>query len=89
VGVTGLARAGKTAFLTSVAASLPTQGAGLAVLPALSTRLAGRSFRAAVTPSGADATPRFDHRAHLASMAADPARWPEHTAAVSLLVAGS
>jgi hypothetical protein len=85
VGVTGLARAGKTAFLTSVAANLLAQGAGLAVLPALSTRLAGRSFRATVAPSGADATPRFDHRAHLASLAADPARWPERTAAVSLL----
>jgi hypothetical protein len=85
VGVTGLARAGKTAFLTSVAANLLAQGAGLAVLPALSARLAGRSFRAAIAPSGAHATPRFDHRAHLASLAADPARWPDRTAAVSLL----
>src|ERR1700742_2232319 len=85
VGVTGLARAGKTAFLTSVAANLLAQGAGLAVLPALFTRLGGRGFRATIAPSGAHATPRFDHRAHLASLASDPARWPERTAAVSLL----
>jgi predicted YcjX-like family ATPase len=85
VGVTGLARAGKTAFLTSVAANLLAQGAGLAVLPALSTRFAGRGFRATIAPSGAHATPRFDHRAHLISLASDPARWPERTAAVSLL----
>ena len=85
VGVTGLARAGKTAFLTSVAANLLAQGAGLAVLPALSSRLAGRGFRATIAPSGAHATPRFDHRVHLASLASDPARWPERTAAASLL----
>jgi predicted YcjX-like family ATPase len=85
VGVTGLARAGKTAFLTSVAANLLAQGAGLSVLPALSARLSGRGFRAAIAPSGADATPRFDYRAHLAALAADPARWPERTASVSLL----
>jgi predicted YcjX-like family ATPase len=85
VGVTGLARAGKTAFLTSVAANLLAQGAGLTVLPALSTRLAGRGFRVTIAPSGAHATPRFDHRVHLASLASDPACWPERTAAVSLL----
>jgi predicted YcjX-like family ATPase len=85
VGVTGLARAGKTAFLTSVAANLLAQGVGLAVLPALSTRFAGRGFRATIAPSGAHATPRFDHRVHLISLASDPARWPDRTAAVSLL----
>ena len=69
VGVTGLSRAGKTAFLTSVAAAL----------------LARPSPRFALAPLGAGDTPRFDHARHLAALAADPPRWPERTDAVSLL----
>jgi len=89
IGVTGLARSGKTAFLTSVAANLLAQGAmrpaGIDVLPALGARLAGRPFQAALSPAGADALPRFDHAAHMAALAADPPRWPARTDAVSLL----
>ncbi len=81
VGVTGLARAGKTAFLTSLAANLLAHGAGLEVLPSL----AGRVTRVALSPSGATGLPRFDQAAHLAALAADPPRWPERTGAVSLL----
>ena len=55
VGVTGLARAGKTAFLTSAAANLLAQGSGMAALPALAARLGGRSLRVAIAPSGAGA----------------------------------
>ena len=74
VGVTGTARAGKTAFLTSVAANL----------------LAGRlpSFarvRVSLAAAGAGAVPRFGLRGHLAALAADPPTWPERTGAVSLL----
>ncbi len=85
IGVTGLARAGKTAFLTSVAANLLAQADGNDVLPALGARLAGRGFRVAVAPSGAEALPRFDYPAHLAALAADPPRWPARTDAVSVL----
>lgn len=85
VGVTGLARAGKTALLTSLAANLLAAGAGLPALPALATRLGGRSFRVALAPSGAEALPRFDHPSHLDALAADPPRWPARTQAVSLL----
>lgn len=85
IGVTGLARAGKTAFLTSVAANLLALGGGVSALPALASRLAGRSLRVAVAPSGADGLPRFDYRTHLASLAADPPRWPERTGAVAFL----
>ncbi len=74
VGVTGLARSGKTVLLTALAATL------LAPAP-----LSGRIRRARLAPSGASSLPRFDHLRHLAALAADPPRWPERTNTVSLL----
>ena len=85
IGVTGLARAGKTSFLTSLAANLLAAGAGFAVLPALAARLGGRSLKIGVAPSGAETLARFDTPAHLAALAADPPAWPARTDAVSLL----
>jgi predicted YcjX-like family ATPase len=85
IGITGLARAGKTALLTSLAANLLASGAGLPALPAVSARLGRRRFRAAIAPSGAQSMPRFDYTGHLAALAADPPRWPARTDAVSLL----
>jgi len=86
IGVTGLARSGKTAFLTSLAANLLAQGSGVsAVLPALTARLGARSFRASLAPAGASAVPRFDVSGHLAALAADPPRWPARTGAIALL----
>jgi predicted YcjX-like family ATPase len=69
VGVTGLSRAGKTAFLTSLAANM----------------LARQTPRFALAPMGAGDVPRFDYARHLAALAADPPRWPERTNAVSVL----
>jgi predicted YcjX-like family ATPase len=69
IGVTGLSRAGKTAFLTSVAANL----------------LARPSPRFALAPLDAGDVPRFDHARHLAALATDPPRWPERTDTVSML----
>ncbi len=89
IGVTGLARAGKTAFLTSVAANLLALGAsgwtGAPALPALAARLGARGFRASVAPAGADSLPRFALQPNLASLANDPPCWPERTGSVSLL----
>ena len=85
IGVTGLARAGKTAFLTSIATNLLALGHGHPALPALSARLGGRSLRVTAAPAGAAEMPRFDPATHLASLAADPPRWPDRTGAVSLL----
>ena len=85
VGVTGLARAGKTAFLTSVAANLLALGAGRSVLPALSSHLRGRRVAVTLAPAGASPVPRFDGAAHLAALAADPPSWPARTDAASLL----
>jgi predicted YcjX-like family ATPase len=85
IGVTGLARAGKTAFLTSVAANMLALGAGVPVLPALQTCIGARSFRATMANSGSDSLPRFALRANLAALAKDPPVWPERTQSVSLL----
>ncbi len=85
IGVTGLSRAGKTAFLTSVAANLLAMGAGLDALPALGAAIGGRPLRASVAPSGVSSVPRFDVAGHLAALAADPPRWPERTDTVSRL----
>jgi predicted YcjX-like family ATPase len=85
IGVTGLARSGKTALLTSFAANLLAAGAGFPALPALASRLGGRSLRVALAPAGAEELPRFDYRRHLESLAADSPFWPARTEAVSLL----
>ncbi len=69
IGVTGLSRAGKTAFLTSAAALL----------------LARTAPRFALAPLGAGDVPRFDQARHLAALAGDPPRWPERTDSVSML----
>jgi predicted YcjX-like family ATPase len=83
--VTGLARAGKTAFLTSLAANLLAMGAGQPTLPALAARLGGRRLSVSLAETGASAIPRFDYGAHLDALAAEPAAWPARTGAVSLL----
>ena len=74
IGVTGLARSGKTVLLTALAACLLAPEA-----------LGGRIRRARLAPSGASPLPRFDHVRHLAALAADPPRWPERTDSVSML----
>ncbi len=80
-----MARAGKTAFLTSVATNLMALAAGRPALPALAERLGGRRLRVSVAPAGASELARFDVAAHLAALVADPPRWPERTTSVSLL----
>ena len=55
--MTGLARAGKTAFLTSVAANLLALGAGRPVLPKVMARLRGRLPSVGIAPSGAALAP--------------------------------
>ena len=85
VGITGLARAGKTALLTSLAANLLALSIGRLALPALSDRLRGRKLSVAIAPAEASGIPRFEVEPHTAALAADPPRWPERTTAVSLL----
>ena len=97
VAVTGLSRAGKTVFITSLVHNLLALGAGRNTLPQLAVRLTAsansrsalRLVEATVLPPGAEAVPQFDYGGHLASLSADPAVWPGHTedlAQISLLL---
>lgn len=79
LAVTGLSRAGKTVFLTSLVANLLAAGQGARTLPALEAAAGGRLRAARLVPAGTEATPRFDAAGHLAALAADPPRWPERT----------
>jgi predicted YcjX-like family ATPase len=85
LAVTGLSRAGKTVFLTSLVANLLALGAGRRTLPALEAAAGGRITRVRLVPAGVESTPRFDPAAHLAALAADPPRWPDRTEDLSTL----
>ncbi len=85
IGITGLARAGKTALLTSLAANLLAVSAGRPALPAVSERLRGRRLRVSIAPAAASSIPRFEVASHIAALATDPPRWPARTTSISIL----
>ncbi len=85
LAVTGLSRAGKTVFLTSLVANLLAAGQGARTLPALEAAAGGRLRSARIVPAGTQSTPRFDAAGHLAALATDPPRWPERTEDLSTL----
>ena len=81
LGVTGLSRAGKTVFITSLVANLLDRGrmAGL-------RGAADGSIRGAwLQPQPDDTIPRFDYERHLAAMTGPDPHWPEGTRHVSQL----
>ncbi|MFD2174644.1 YcjX family protein [Rhodobacter lacus] len=79
LGVTGLSRAGKTVFITSLVANLLDRGR----MPALT---GGERIRAAyLKPQPDDTVPRFDYEAYLADLTGPAPHWPEGTRAVSEL----
>ncbi|MFV2051664.1 YcjX family protein [Aliiroseovarius sp. YM-037] len=81
LGVTGLSRAGKTVFITSLIANLLDQGRMPQLLPA-----ATGAIRAAyLQPQPDDTIPRFDYETHLAALTSPEPHWPESTRAVSEL----
>jgi predicted YcjX-like family ATPase len=79
LAVTGLTRAGKTVFLTSLVANLLAAGQGARTLPALEAAAGGRLRGARLVPAIAQATPRFDAPGNLLALAGDPPRWPART----------
>ena len=81
VGVTGLARAGKTVFITSLVANLLDRGR----MGQLAAAAEGRIAAAYLQPQPDDTVPRFDFEGSLAAISGAEPRWPEPTAAISAL----
>ncbi|OIQ33450.1 MAG: hypothetical protein BM559_09895 [Roseobacter sp. MedPE-SWchi] len=81
LGVTGLARAGKTVFITSLVANLLNRGRMLQ----LEAARAGRIDSAYLQPQPDDTVPRFAYEDHLASLTGPQPHWPASTRAVSEL----
>lgn len=81
LGVTGLARSGKTVFITSLVANLINRGRMLA----LNAAAEGRIQTAWLQPQPDDTVPRFDYEAHLDELLGPEPRWPESTSGISEL----
>ena len=81
LGVTGLSRAGKTVFITSLVRNLIVGGR----LPFFKPHAEGRILRAYLEPQPDDAVPRFDYERHLATLSGDPPEWPDSTRRISEL----
>jgi uncharacterized protein len=81
LGVTGLARAGKTVFITSLIRNLTSGGR----LPFFSPLAEGRIVAAHLEPQPDDDIPRFDYEAHTSLLERSPPAWPESTRRISEL----
>ena len=81
IGVTGLARAGKTVFVTSLVANLLERGR----MPQLSAAAEGRIEAAFLQPQPDDTIPRFPFEASLGALTGAQPRWPVPTSAVAAL----
>ncbi|MFV0512050.1 MAG: YcjX family protein [Jhaorihella sp.] len=81
LGVTGLARSGKTVFITSLVANLMDRGR----MPGLVAAQEGRIEAAFLQPQPDDTVPRFDFENNLAAIASRTPAWPAGTRAVSEL----
>ncbi len=79
LGVTGLSRAGKTVFITSLVANLLDRGR----MPQFSA--APRIETAFLQPQPDDTLPRFDYETHLAALTGAAPHWPASTRAISEL----
>lgn len=81
LGVTGLARAGKTVFITSLVANLLERGRMLQ----LQAERGKRIEAAFLQPQPDDTIPRFDYETHLADLTGPAPCWPDSTRAISQL----
>ena len=81
LGVTGLARSGKTVFITALVHNLIAGGR----LPFFDAAAEGRLLRAYLEPQPDDDVPRFEFEKHMADLTAAPPRWPESTRRISQL----
>ncbi len=81
LGVTGLSRAGKTVFITSLVANLMDRGR----MPQLEAAANGAIEAAYLQPQPDDTVPRFPYENHLHALTAPEPHWPEGTRAISEL----
>ncbi len=81
LGVTGLSRAGKTVFITSLVANLLDRGR----MPQLLAATEGRIVSAFLQPQPDDTIPRFDYETHLAALTGKTPHWPHSTRSISQL----
>jgi predicted YcjX-like family ATPase len=81
LGVTGLARSGKTVFITSLVANMMDRGR----MPGLVAAKEGRIDAAFLQPQPDDTVPRFEFEQHLADLTAAAPHWPDSTRAISEL----
>ena len=81
IGVTGLSRAGKTVFITSLVANLIDRGR----MPQLVAEANGTIRTAYLQPQPDDTVPRFDYETHLGALTSPTPHWPQSTRAVSEL----
>jgi predicted YcjX-like family ATPase len=81
LGVTGLSRAGKTVFITSLVANLMDRGR----MTQLDAAVNGAIQTAYLQPQPDDTVPRFGYEAHLAALTSPNPHWPQGTHQVSEL----
>jgi len=81
LGVTGLSRAGKTVFITSLVANVLNRGR----MPQFRAAAAGQIEAAFLQTQPDDTLARFDFENHLAALTAQQPVWPEGTRRVSEL----
>lgn len=81
LGVTGLSRAGKTVFITSLVANLMDRGR----MPQLRANAEGRILAAWLQPQPDDTVARFAYEEHLAALTAPEPHWPQGTQRISQL----
>jgi predicted YcjX-like family ATPase len=81
IGVTGLSRAGKTVFITSLVHSLLHGGK----LPLFTALTQGRINRVYLEPQPDDDVPRFAYEDHVEALTGNARHWPESTNRLSQL----
>ncbi len=81
LGVTGLSRAGKTVFITSLVANLLQRGRMQMFTP----HAEGRIEAAMLRPQPDRDVPRFDYEEHLSALTGEAPHWPQSTRRISQL----
>ncbi len=81
LGVTGLSRAGKTVFITSLVANLMDRGR----MPQLQAAASGAIQTAYLQPQPDDTLPRFQYESYLNEITSPTPSWPQGTRQISEL----